>query len=63
MEKAVRRELEQLNREIDVRIIKGLSYAREARRHKFLKASLARMRAEQDSSRWFGTFKLASIIS
>ena len=34
--KVVRSELENLNKRIDQKILRGLSYAREARRHKFL---------------------------
>ena len=44
LEKELRCELETLNDQIDRKIIKGLSYVREARRHRFLLGSLARMR-------------------
>ena len=47
LEKEVRKELEALNDQIDRKIIKGMSYAREARRHKFLLGSLSRMRRSQ----------------
>ncbi len=32
----IRKEIKKLNREIDMKIIKGLPYRAEARRHKFL---------------------------
>ena len=34
--KAIERELQKLNEEIDNKIVKGLSYVRESRRHKAL---------------------------
>lgn len=51
LERALIRELEALNDIIDSKIIKGLSYAREARRHKFLQSSLYRLR-QSDRSGW-----------
>ena len=39
----IRAEIDKLNREIDFKIIKGLSYRREALRHKSLTAQLARL--------------------
>lgn len=36
----IEKELDRLNAKIDLRIIKGLSYAKEARRHKFLVTQL-----------------------
>lgn len=39
-EKEIRKELDRLNRRIDEKIIRGLSYAAEARRHKQLIARL-----------------------
>lgn len=54
LEKALRRELEVLNDAIDRKIIKGLSYVREARRHKFLLSSIAKLRsASRMQSSWF----------
>jgi hypothetical protein len=47
-EKEIRKELDRLNRRIDEKIIRGLSYAAEARRHKQL---IARLRGPQVS--WF----------
>lgn len=52
LEKALRRELEVLNDIIDQKIIKGLSYAKEARRHKFLLVSLADLRREEQRFNW-----------
>ena len=41
--KTIRMELAKINQEIDLRIIKGVAYAREARRHKYLTSQLARL--------------------
>jgi hypothetical protein len=41
--KAVQRELEILNRRIDQKILRGMSYVTEARRHKMLLAQLNRL--------------------
>ncbi|KND48906.1 MAG: hypothetical protein AB200_00565 [Parcubacteria bacterium C7867-005] len=40
VEKILRKELETLNNTIDKKILKGLSYAKEAREHKYLLARL-----------------------
>ncbi len=56
--KTIRTELELLNQEIDLRIIKGVSYRREARRHKLLKAQLARLAPRR--SNWLGSFSFMS---
>ncbi|MFA6459039.1 MAG: hypothetical protein WCV79_01410 [Candidatus Paceibacterota bacterium] len=42
--KEIRQEIDRLNQEIDLRIIRGISYAKEARRHKFLMSQLRRLR-------------------
>ena len=62
LEKELRHELEALNDQIDRKIIKGLSYVREANRHKFLLSSLARLRRSAHSrSSWFTrSFSLVS---
>ena len=62
LEKELRSELEALNDQIDRKIIKGLSYVREARRHKFLLGSLARLRRSATThSSWFiRSFSLVS---
>jgi hypothetical protein len=52
----IQMEIERLNAEIDVKIIRGVSYRGEARRHKFLKARLSELvRADkrQRSEGWF----------
>ena len=52
LEKALRRELEILNESIDHKIVKGLSYAKEAKRHKFLLLSLSDLRRENQRFSW-----------
>ncbi|MEI7463030.1 MAG: hypothetical protein WCK03_01375 [Candidatus Taylorbacteria bacterium] len=41
--KTIRSEIDRLNREIDLCIIKGIPYARQALRHKILRTQLSRM--------------------
>jgi hypothetical protein len=41
--RTIRGEIERLNHEIDLKIIKGISYARESKRHQMLKAQLSEM--------------------
>jgi hypothetical protein len=41
--KTIRSEIENLNQDIDLRIIKGVSYRRQALRHKLLIAQLNRL--------------------
>ena len=53
LEKALREELDVLNDVIDRKIIRGLSYAREARRHRFILSSISEIRRAQNSSGWF----------
>ncbi len=43
LEKTIREELHKLNNIIDVKILKGLSYKREALRHRFLLSRLSDM--------------------
>ena len=52
LEKALSRELEVLNDIIDKRIVRGLSYAREAKRHKFIILNLAHLRRERQRFSW-----------
>jgi len=58
--RTIRTEIERLNREIDLRIIKGLSYKSQSKRHKFLMAQLTRLSRSQAFERgfsfggWFG---------
>ena len=54
LEKTLLRELEILNDQIDEKIIKGMSYVREARRHKFILSNLASIRRASRSQSWFG---------
>ncbi|MFZ2522947.1 MAG: hypothetical protein WAW92_01010 [Minisyncoccia bacterium] len=48
-EKMLLRELKILNEVIDKRILRGLSYASEARRHKFIVNSLDNLRRSRQS--------------
>jgi hypothetical protein len=50
--KMIRLEIERLNQEIDLRIIKGVSYAREAKRHRFLQSQLQRLAPRREH--WLG---------
>ena len=62
LEKALRRELENINDIIDQKIIKGVPYVREARRHKTLLSTIASLhRGSRMSSGWFSkSFSLVS---
>jgi len=51
--RTIRAELERLNQDIDLRIIKGVPYRRQALRHKFLMGQLARLAPRRSS--WFQT--------
>ncbi|MDB5266237.1 MAG: hypothetical protein JWN89_52 [Parcubacteria group bacterium] len=44
VEKMLRTELEALNNTIDMKIVRGQSYVREARAHKYLLARISQMR-------------------
>ena len=60
--KAVQKELEVLNRRIDHKILRGLSYTPEARRHKMLLSHLARVNRHASPSifsRLFSTFSFS----
>lgn len=61
LEKALRRELDLLNNQIDEKIIRGLSYAREAKRHKFIISTLANIKRSQ-SSNWLARSFSFSLI-
>jgi len=55
LERILKNELEILNDVIDHKIIKGLSYAREAKRHRFILNRLAEVRRESKLKvGWFG---------
>ncbi len=59
LEKALRRELSVLNEVIDRKIIRGLSYTKEAKRHKYVLKSLASLR----NSGWFSKpFSMFQVI-
>ena len=60
LEKTLREELDILNDQIDRKIIKGLSYVREARRHKFISSHLSEIKKSQRSSWFVRPFSLAS---
>ncbi|MEN9913247.1 MAG: hypothetical protein RLY66_655 [Candidatus Parcubacteria bacterium] len=47
--KTIRMEIEALNQEIDLRIIKDVSYRRQALRHKMLTAQLHRLTRRESS--------------
>jgi len=50
--KSLKQEIRRVNRVIDHKIIQGLPYYNESRRHKFLKAQLDRLAPPRQS--WFG---------
>jgi len=54
LERTVRKEIAALNELIDWKIIKGMPYSREARRHRFLLRQLSRAEETHQVS-WFGT--------
>jgi hypothetical protein len=55
LERILKNELEILNDVIDHKIIKGLSYSREAKRHKFISSRLVEIKREsRRASNWFG---------
>ncbi|MES3004540.1 MAG: hypothetical protein V4690_00335 [Patescibacteria group bacterium] len=63
LERVLLRELDFINDEIDKKIIRGLSYAKEARRHKFILNRLSDIRRAQDGNGWFArSFNTFSII-
>lgn len=64
LEKTLRQELENLNDLIDQKIIKGLSYTKEARRHKFLLSSLTDLtQSKKIRQGWFGVGSLKRSFS
>ena len=62
LEKTLRKELDVLNDQIDQKIIKGISYVKESRRHKFILQSLQNIqRSQRSNSGWFNkTLSLTS---
>lgn len=57
--RAIRMEIDRLNQDIDLRIIKGVSYRRQALQHRFLMRQLARLVPRRLS--WFS--KTAGLVS
>lgn len=63
VEKVLRDELEVLNETIDRKILKGLSYTAEARRHKTILSQILHMRRRESRSGWFSrSFGFTSFI-
>jgi hypothetical protein len=56
----LRREIRKVNEKIDLRIIQGMSYREESRRHKFLVSQLARLQPRH--APLFGGFALAQLF-
>lgn len=55
VEKMIRIELDRLNEVIDRKIMRGVSYRKEAERHSFLRARLAQLSRSRIFARnWFG---------
>lgn len=52
LEKILKKELAEINELIDQKIVRGLSYSKEARRHKYILQSLSRVR--RDSKTEYG---------
>lgn len=62
LHKTITCELQKLNDIIDMKIIKGLSYEKEARRHKFLRSRLSELPTRgQSQPHWF--FRTFSTVS
>ena len=59
--KAIRDEIAQLNKTIDLKIIRGMSYVYEARRHKILMSKLSKMSSNKHS--FFGMLGFNRILS
>ncbi len=61
-ERSLRKELKVLNEVIDARIMRGLSYARESKRHKMILSSLSKIRRTDSRVGWpvraFSTFSI-----
>ena len=60
MVREIKNEIEYLNQEVDLKIIRGYSYKRESRRHKFLLSQLSTLNGSQTHN-WLGkTMRLVS---
>ena len=57
LEKALKKELRVLNEIIDKKIVLGLSYSREAKRHKFILSNLLKIRRQSQYS-WLPSFSV-----
>jgi hypothetical protein len=57
--RAIKSEISRINKEIDLRIIKGISYRNLALRHKFLTNQLSQLAPRKS---FFGSFSLASMF-
>ncbi|MCL5782213.1 MAG: hypothetical protein M1459_02550 [Patescibacteria group bacterium] len=57
--RAIKQELERVNREIDIRIIHGVPYNTLSRRHRFLLSQLRRLSAES----WSWLYKSMNFVS
>ncbi|MHB1316681.1 MAG: hypothetical protein ACYCZW_02380 [Minisyncoccota bacterium] len=63
LEKVLREELCDLNDIIDRKIIRGLSYSKEARRHKVIIDNILNLRRRNNRFSWFArSFGFASFI-
>jgi hypothetical protein len=58
LERALRRELAGLNEVIDRKIVRGLSYSKEAKRHKAVLKSLSMLRQSGWFARPFSSFSI-----
>ncbi len=56
--RTIKSEIKRLNHEIDLRIIKGLPYKEQSRRHKLLMSQLHQF--ERATGSWFWRFSFAS---
>jgi hypothetical protein len=59
--KAIRSEIDRLNRDIDLCIIKGVPYRQQSMRHKFLRSQLSRLAPRRVETQSF--FSRLSFIS
>ncbi len=50
--RTIRAEIDRLNQDIDLKIIRGVSYRRESQRHKFLMSQLARLTPRGNLLSW-----------
>ncbi|MEN9604761.1 MAG: hypothetical protein RJB39_446 [Candidatus Parcubacteria bacterium] len=59
--KTIQSEIERINQEIDMKILRGLSYKKESKHHKFLLTHLSDILKNRGGSRWFA--KAAHVMS